>query len=101
MDYTLQEAIKGQVEYTQSMINPLHAKTFNGVCQIWIDTLQTAPTEMRRLELEIGRKKRRLQEATEAALKWKIDTAVEVLEWLKGRMMNKDFEVWAKSPKRP
>jgi hypothetical protein len=101
MAYTLQDAIKGMVDYHDSRINPLHAKTFNEVCKIWADTLRTAPTDMRLLNLEIGIQQRRLNKQSEASEKWKIAVAIDALEWVKGRIICKDFEMWVKPPKRP
>ena len=97
MTYTLEDAIKGMVRYQESKIHPLHAKAFNDLFQIWVDTISTAPTEMRRLELEIGRKKRMRRNEPEAARKWRIDAAIEALEWVGGRIICKDFELWAKA----
>jgi hypothetical protein len=59
MDYTIKDAIKHRAEYHDSKISPVHAKTYNDVCKIWADTLRSAPTDMRRLNLEIGLRKRR------------------------------------------
>jgi hypothetical protein len=55
---------------------------------------------MRRLDLEIGLRKRRRDKEGQAALKWRIGVAVDALEWVKGRMICKDFEVWATMPKK-
>jgi hypothetical protein len=100
MVYTLKDAIKHRAEYHEAMISPVHAKTYNDTCKIWADTLRGAPTDMRRLELEIGLRKRRRDKEGQAAMKWRIDVAIDALEWVKGRIICKDFEVWATLPKK-
>jgi hypothetical protein len=87
MAYTLKDAIKGRADYHEAMISPVHAKTYNDVCKIWADTLRSAPTDMRRLDLEIGLRKRRRNKEGQAALKWRIDVAIDALEWVKGRII--------------
>jgi hypothetical protein len=100
MVYTIQDVIKHRAEYHDSMISPVHAKTYNDTCKIWADTLRSAPTDMRRLDLEIGLRKRRRDKQQEAALKWRIDVSIDALEWVKGRMICKDFGLWARLPRR-
>ena len=99
MAYTLNDAIQGWIRNQQDKISPVQARTYNDTLQIWIDTLSAAPTSLRLLELEIGRANRRHDKETEAALKWRISVKVDALEWLKGRMICQDFEVWTRSGK--
>jgi hypothetical protein len=49
------------------------------------------------VELEIGRERRRRDKETEAALKWRISVKIDALEWLKGRIICQDFELWARA----
>jgi hypothetical protein len=100
MAYTLQDAIRDRAEYHESKISAVHARTYNDTCKIWADTLRSAPTDMRRLALEIGLRKRRRDKEGQAALKWRIDVSIDALEWVKGRMMCKDFGLWARPPRR-
>jgi hypothetical protein len=96
MAYSLKDAIKDRAEYHESKISPVHAKTYNDACKVWADTLRSAPTEMRRLDLEIGLRKQRRDKQQEAALRWRIDVSIDALEWVRGRMISKDFELWSR-----
>ena len=97
MAYSLEDAIQGWIRYNQARVDPLHSRVFNRDKQIWIDTLGSAPADLRMLDLEIGRKKRRLENEKQAANKWMIHAEVEALEWVRGRIICQDFELWAKA----
>jgi hypothetical protein len=95
MEHTLRDAIQGRIHYYQARIDPLHSKVYNEERRLWIETLTNAPTDLQVLELEIGHKKQRREREKRASMKWRIDAQIEALEWVKGRMISQDFELWA------
>ena len=97
---TIKDAIRVWADYQESKKHPAHSSVYNENLDIWANTLRSAPTEMYPLELEIGRKKHKRDKERLAERKWKIDVEVEALEWVKGRLICQDFEVWTEPPKR-
>jgi hypothetical protein len=97
MTYTLHDAVQGWIRNQRAKLSPLHARSYNDTLQIWIGTLESGPTSLPMVELEIGRERRRRDKETEAALKWRISVKIDALEWLKGRIICQDFELWARA----
>ncbi|HKU48586.1 MAG TPA: hypothetical protein VJP79_01425 [Nitrososphaera sp.] len=96
---TIKDAIRIWAAYQESKKHPAHSSVYNENLAIWAHTLRSAPTNMHSLELEIGRKKHKRDKELLADRKWKIDGEVEALEWVKGRLICQDFEIWTELPK--